>query len=128
MTYRENYTLDKGWRRRASRQACNAGAVRGPAHRWRGLLRRFGVRAGLSSNARACCRARRSLSVGVGVGDRRIAVGIGLLGGVGRITRTRPDVLGPGAQLDLTAAVGAGPGLLAALVYDLAVLTASGGA
>ena len=86
------------------------------------------MQAGTGPTARACAWARRSL--GVGVSDRRVAVaiGIGLLDGVGWITRTRPNVLWPGAQLHRTAAVRAGPGLLSTLVYDLAVLTASGGA
>jgi hypothetical protein len=69
--------------------------MREPAHRWCGLLLAPGV--GLCAND----GARSPLGLGISVGDRGIAVGVGPFGGVGRITRTRSDVLRPRAQPDL---------------------------
>ncbi len=76
----------------------------------------------LCANARACGRARGLR----GLGDRRIAVGIGFVGGVGWITRTRPDVLGPGAHPNRHVTVRTGFGGLFALAGDLAVLALAG--
>ena len=108
------YSLDGGCEKQGSQWACNAGAVREPAHRWCGLLLRVG---GL--NVRANGGARRSLVLSLGVGDRRIAVGIGFRSGVSRITRTRPDVLGPSAHPDLGVTVRTGLGGLFALAFSL---------
>ncbi len=118
-----HYTQGMGCYRRGSRWACSAGAVRKPAHCWYGLLLAL---VELGANARACGRTRGALGLGVRVGDRRIAVGVGLLGGVGRITRTGPDVLGPGAHPNRHVTVGTGLGGLFALAGDLAVLALAG--
>lgn len=75
-------------------------------------------------DARANGGARGSL--GLSIGDRGVAVGVGLLGGVGRITRTGPDVLGPRAHSNRHVAVGTGLGRLFALAGDLAVPALAG--
>ncbi len=90
---------------------------------WRGLLLAL---VELCATARACGRARGALGPGVGIGDRGVAVGIGLLGGVGRITRTGPNVLGPGAHPNRRVTVRTGLGCLFALAGNLAVLALAG--
>lgn len=78
----------------------------------------------LCANARANCGARRAL--GVSIGDCGVAVGVGFLGGVRGVTRTRSDVLGPRAHPDLGVTVRAGLGGLFASAGDLAVAALAG--